>query len=77
MYAKPGYEVYDVLTEAEKLCQAKDLTPQLLTFAEGSRPVKKTLYLGELQELGQRRFKRITNKSGFLDTGKSPACRGR
>jgi len=48
MYAKPGYEVYDVLTEAEKASvRAKDLTMQLLTFAEGSRPVKKTLYLGE------------------------------
>ncbi len=48
MYAKPGYEVYDVLTEAEKASvRAKDLTMQLLTFAEGSRPVKKTLYLGD------------------------------
>ncbi|MDH4230535.1 MAG: PAS domain S-box protein [Nitrospirota bacterium] len=46
MYAKPGYEVYDVLTEAEKASiRAKDLTLQLLTFAEGRRPVKKTVYL--------------------------------
>ena len=48
MYAKPGYEVYDVLTEAEKAAfRAKDLTLQLLTFAEGSRPVKKTVHLEE------------------------------
>ena len=46
MYAKPGYEVYDVLMEAEKASvRARDLTFQLLTFAEGSKPAKKVLYL--------------------------------
>ncbi len=49
MYAKPGYEVYDVLLEAEKASlRAKDLTAQLLSFSEGTAPVKKTLYLQEL-----------------------------
>jgi len=38
MYAKPGYEVYDVLSEAEKASvRAKNLTSQLLAFVEGSR----------------------------------------
>ena len=46
MYAKPGYEVYDVLAEAEKASiRAKDLTLQLLTFADGKNPVKKPLFL--------------------------------
>jgi nitrogen-specific signal transduction histidine kinase/ActR/RegA family two-component response regulator len=46
MYAKPGYEVYDVLAEAEKASiRAKDLTLQLLTFADGKKPVKKPLFL--------------------------------
>jgi len=49
MYAKPGYEVFDVLTEAEKASiRAKDLTSQLLSFSEGGSPVKKILYLQEL-----------------------------
>lgn len=46
MYAKPGYEVYDVLAEAEKASvRAKDLTLQLLTFADGKKPAKKPLLL--------------------------------
>ena len=46
MYAKPGYEVYDVLAEAEKASgRAKDLTSQLLAFADGRKPVKKPLFL--------------------------------
>lgn len=49
MYAKPGYEVYDVLTEAEKASiRAKDLTSQLLSFSEGGSPVKKIIYLQEM-----------------------------
>ena len=48
MYAKPGYEVYDVLAEAEKASiRAKDLTLQLLAFADGRKPVKKPLFLEE------------------------------
>src|SRR5574340_119704 len=49
MYAKPGYEVYEVLAEAEKASiRAKDLTMQLLTLAEGKKPVKKPLFLEKL-----------------------------
>jgi two-component system, cell cycle sensor histidine kinase and response regulator CckA len=48
MYAKPGYEVYDVLAEAEKASvRAKDLTLQLLIFADGSRTAKKIIDLKE------------------------------
>ena len=44
MYAKPGYEVYDVLAEAEKASlRAKDLTFQLLTFADGKKPYQEIL----------------------------------
>lgn len=49
MYAKPGYEVYDVLNEAEKASlRAKDLTSQLLSFAKGGVPVKKVVFIKEL-----------------------------
>lgn len=49
MYAKPGYEVYDVLTEAEKASlRAKDLTSQLLSFATGGIQVKKVVFIHEL-----------------------------
>lgn len=52
MYAKPGYEVFDVLAEAEKASiRAKDLTLQLLTFADGKKRTKKPLFLEKpLQE---------------------------
>ncbi len=49
MYAKPGYEVYDVLTDAEKASvRAKDLTSQLLSFSEGGTLVRKMVYVQEL-----------------------------
>lgn len=49
MYAKPGYEVYDVLIEAEKASlRAKDLTSQLLSFAAGGIQVKKVVFIREL-----------------------------
>jgi two-component system cell cycle sensor histidine kinase/response regulator CckA len=49
MYAKPGYEVYDVLIEAEKASlRAKDLTSQLLSFATGGIQVKKVVFIQEL-----------------------------
>jgi two-component system, cell cycle sensor histidine kinase and response regulator CckA len=49
MYTKPGYEVYDVLIEAEKASlRAKDLTSQLLSFAKGGPLVKKIIFLQEL-----------------------------
>jgi PAS domain S-box-containing protein len=49
MYAKPGYEVYDVLIEAEKASlRARDLTSQLLSFATGGIQVKKVVLMQEL-----------------------------
>lgn len=49
MYAKPGYEVYDVLSDAEKASlRAKDLTSQLLGFSEGGTLVRKIVYVQEL-----------------------------
>ncbi len=42
MYAKPGLEVFDILTEVEKAShRAKNLTQQLLTFSKGGMPVRK------------------------------------
>lgn len=49
MYAKPGYEVYDVLLDAEKASlRAKDLTSQLLSFATGGTQIIKVVFLQEL-----------------------------
>ncbi len=49
MYAKPGFEVYDVLIEAEKASlRAKDLTSQLLSFATGGIQIKKVVFIQEL-----------------------------
>lgn len=49
MYAKPGYEVYDVLIEAEKASlRAKDLTWQLLSFATGGIQIMKVVFIQEL-----------------------------
>jgi len=49
MYAKPGYEVYDVLIEAEKASlRAKDLTTHLLSFAHDGMPIKKPALLSDL-----------------------------
>ncbi|MBZ0155713.1 MAG: PAS domain S-box protein [Alphaproteobacteria bacterium] len=47
--AKPGDEIHEVLTMAQKASrQAKDLTYQLLTFSRGGEPVKKATLLYEL-----------------------------
>lgn len=44
MYAKPGLEVFDILTEAEKATlRAKNLVYQLLTFSKGGLPIKKLI----------------------------------
>jgi PAS domain S-box-containing protein len=41
-----GSEIYDNLTEVEKMClQARGLTQQLLTFSRGGTPVKKPTHL--------------------------------
>jgi len=46
MYAKPGLEVYDLLTEVEKASlKAKNLTKQLLVFSKGGAPVKKIIHI--------------------------------
>lgn len=51
MYAKPGLEVYDILTEVEKASlRAKNLTTQLLTFSKGGMPAKKTASLSKLMQ---------------------------
>ncbi len=44
MYAKPGQEVFDILSEAEKATlRAKNLVYQLLTFSKGGLPIKKLI----------------------------------
>ncbi|MGE5300041.1 MAG: sensor histidine kinase [Acidobacteriota bacterium] len=49
MYAKPGSEVSDILSEAENASlKAQDLTRQLLTFSKGGAPFTETLSLKEL-----------------------------
>lgn len=41
MNAKPGEDVFEMLTAAEKGCKrAKDLTQQLITFSKGGLPIK-------------------------------------
>ena len=49
MDTEPGGEVHELLAASEKGClRAKDLTYQLLTFAKGGTPVKKSVSLAEL-----------------------------
>lgn len=51
MYAPTEDKVREKLIESEKACmRAKDLTQQLLTFAEGGEPIKKTVFIGTLIE---------------------------
>ncbi|MBI5633248.1 MAG: PAS domain S-box protein [Nitrospirae bacterium] len=65
MYAKPGYEVYDVLIEAEKASlRAKDLTSQLLSFAAGGTQVRKVVFIQEL----------VREIVGFSVDSKTVAC---
>ncbi len=59
-------EIYAVLQEAKKASlRAKDLTQQLLTFAKGGEPVKKTTPIG----------KTITESANFVLHGSSVSCR--
>ncbi len=45
----PDDEAYDILKRAERAAiRAKDLTQQLLTFAKGGEPVKKTAFVTDL-----------------------------
>lgn len=49
MYASHEDPIHERLTEIEKAAlQARDLTQQLLTFAKGGAPVKKTVSIGDL-----------------------------
>lgn len=51
MYAKPGQEVFDILSEAEKATlRAKNLVYQLLTFSKGGLPIKKPVSLAKLAQ---------------------------
>lgn len=48
-YSKPEDNIFARLTEAEKAgVRAKDLTKQLITFAKGGAPIKKTVSISEL-----------------------------
>ncbi|MBI5181982.1 MAG: PAS domain S-box protein [Nitrospirae bacterium] len=48
-YTHPGDLIYERLTEAEKATlRARDLTHQLMTFAKGGMPVKKTISITQL-----------------------------
>ena len=55
LYTEPNQPIFERLSEAEKASLwAKDLTQQLLTFAKGGAPLRKTVSLGGLvQEAGQ------------------------
>ena len=49
MYAKPGLEVFDILTEVEKAAQrAEDITEQLLTFSKGGMMFRKLTSVREI-----------------------------
>ena len=48
-YSRPEDEIFKVLIKMEKASmQAKDLTQQLLTFAKGGIPIKKTIFIVDL-----------------------------
>jgi PAS domain S-box-containing protein len=48
-YANPEDEVYEKLTDAERITlQAKGLSQQLLTFSRGGDPIRKTIFISEL-----------------------------
>jgi len=61
----PQDEIYKVLADLEKASlRAKDLTQQLLTFAKGGNPIKKTASIGEL----------IKDSSNFVLRGSKTRC---
>ena len=48
MHANPGDKIHKFLDTAEKVSmRARDITTQLITFAQGGAPVKRTMYIGE------------------------------
>jgi len=65
MYAKPGLEIFDILTEVEKAAlRAKNLTKQLLTFSKGGTPIKKTMPIAKL----------IKDSASFALSGSNIRC---
>ena len=49
MQARPGDEIFDLLSEAEKASiRAQTLTKQLLTFAKGGAPIKETASIKDI-----------------------------
>lgn len=65
MYAKPGLEVFDILTEAEKASlKAKNLVQQLLTFSTGGMPKKKAISIAKL----------IKDSANFALSGSNVRC---
>ncbi|MDO9289143.1 MAG: PAS domain S-box protein [Thermodesulfovibrionales bacterium] len=65
MYAQPGLEVFDILTEVEKASlRAKNLTTQLLTFSKGGIPVKRLSSITKL----------IKDSTGFALSGSKVKC---
>jgi PAS domain S-box-containing protein len=48
MHSDPGDKIHKFLDTAEKVSmRASDITKQLITFAQGGAPVKRTMYIGE------------------------------
>ncbi|MDD2540808.1 MAG: PAS domain S-box protein [Desulfuromonadaceae bacterium] len=65
MHANPGDLIHKRLEEAEKAAfRARDLTQQLLTFAKGGAPVKKTASIVEI----------LTDSAGFALRGANVRC---
>ncbi len=65
IYTDSENQAYPILTEAKKASiRAKDLTQQLLTFAKGGDPVKRTSSIGEI----------VTDSADFVLHGSSVVC---
>jgi PAS domain S-box-containing protein len=65
MSVNPNDELFQRLADAEKASlRAKSLTQQLLTFAKGGAPVKKTASIGEF----------LTETAGFVLRGSNVRC---
>src|SRR3989338_6051817 len=65
MYCKPDDKVYQIILEAEKAStNAKGLTYQLLTFAKGGAPVKRTMFINKL----------VKDATAFASRGSNTKC---
>ncbi|NTU42930.1 MAG: response regulator [Nitrospirales bacterium] len=65
-FLSPEDKVYDLLSRVEEASlKARDLTYQLLTFARGSKPSRKTSFIGEL----------IKKSASFSLSGSNIRCR--